>query len=325
MSMPPTAKTVPQIQPVPGTESELEPMYRVIIHNDDVTPMDFVVLILERIFFISGDAALEIMYTAHFSGAAYVQSLPRTEAQNRVGRAHFAAGLEGYPLRFTWNRNNGWRMELTGLIFNIQRFSIHDGPGIRTTVFLKGCWLRCFWCHNPEGLRGNVEIQFTAGRCIGCGECVQACAQGAQQIVSGERVYDRDLCIRCGKCLETCYTGALEQTGERVTTAQVMDEILADRAFYEQSGGGVTLSGGDPLLQLAFTLELLRTCKARGLHTTIETAAHCRWEVLEQVLPWVDLVMLDLKHLELAETPGRNGGIERAHPGQCRASGGVRG
>lgn len=190
--------------------------------------------------------------------------------------------------------------QLTGTIFDIRKYSVHDGPGIRTTVFFKGCWLRCFWCHNPEGLRGEVEIQFSSERCLGCGECVKVCPTGAQQMLDGVHIYDRSLCTQCGDCLDTCYTGALEKTGEQVTVEKVMQEILQDQAFYRQSGGGVTLSGGDPLLQLKFTLALLSACKQAGLHTALETAANCRWEILEEVLPLTDLVLMDLKHIDPA-------------------------
>ncbi len=189
-------------------------------------------------------------------------------------------------------------MSLTGLIFNIQRFSIHDGPGIRTTVFFKGCSLRCFWCHNPEGLRPGMEIQFNPDRCIVCGECVEACPEGAHQIIDGLHRYDRLLCQVCGTCLNTCYTGALEQVGTEYTVEQVLAEVLRDRPFYQESHGGVTLSGGDPLVQHEFSLALLQACKQEELHTAIETAANCRWEILERMLPFVDLVLMDLKHLD---------------------------
>lgn len=189
-------------------------------------------------------------------------------------------------------------MSINGVIFNIQRFSIHDGPGIRTTIFFKGCSLHCFWCHNPEGLHKDIEIQFYPDRCIACGDCVSACPEGAQHLENGQRIYDRSRCVVCGKCLETCYTGALEKTGEEVTVAQVMNEILQDRAFYSQSGGGVTLSGGDPLVQRDFTAELLKSCKAEGLHTAVETAVNCSWQLLESILPETDMIMMDLKHMD---------------------------
>lgn len=188
---------------------------------------------------------------------------------------------------------------ITGLIFNVQRFSLHDGPGIRTTVFLKGCPLRCFWCHNPEGLHPWPEVQFFPGRCVGCGECEKVCPQGAQQVLAdGRRFYDRGRCTQCGACVEACVAESLRLVGKRVTLDEALGEVLADRAFYETSGGGVTLSGGEPFIQPAFTRALLTACKAEGLHTAIETSAFCPWEAMEAVLPVTDLWMVDIKHLD---------------------------
>lgn len=189
--------------------------------------------------------------------------------------------------------------EMTGLLFNVQRFSLHDGPGIRTTVFLKGCPLRCFWCHNPEGLHAWPEVQFFPGRCVSCGECERVCPQGAQQFLAdGSRFYDRVRCTRCGACVEVCYAESLRLAGRRATLSETLCEVLADRPFYETSGGGVTLSGGEPFFQPAFTRALLTACKAEGLHTAIETSACCPWEVMEAVLPVTDLWMVDIKHLD---------------------------
>jgi pyruvate formate lyase activating enzyme len=191
-------------------------------------------------------------------------------------------------------------LAVTGVIFNIQRFSIHDGPGIRTTVFLKGCSLRCFWCHNPEGIRRKIEHQFFPSRCILCGVCVTTCPEGAQLLNGIGRIYRRDLCVTCGKCLEVCYAEALVPAGRIVTADEVVEEVLRDRAFYESSGGGVTLSGGEPVLQPEFAIAILELCRAEGLHTAIETAANCRWQELAALLPLTDLVMIDIKHMDSA-------------------------
>ncbi|MCX7670333.1 MAG: glycyl-radical enzyme activating protein [Anaerolineae bacterium] len=187
---------------------------------------------------------------------------------------------------------------VVGLIFDIQRFSIHDGPGIRTTVFLKGCSLRCFWCHNPEGLRMTPEVRFLPERCIACGACVTACAHGGQRIAGRSRHFVREHCVACGACVEACAAEALALAGRRVTAAEVVDEILRDRVFYDTSAGGVTLSGGEPALQPAFARAILARCKAEGLHTAIETCGHVPWAHLAALLPFTDLVMMDLKQMD---------------------------
>jgi pyruvate formate lyase activating enzyme len=196
---------------------------------------------------------------------------------------------------------------LTGRVFNIQRFSIHDGPGIRTTVFLKGCPLRCFWCHNPEGLHPQIEVQFTPARCIACGECVKVCPTGAQSLGLEGRGFNRDLCNNCGACVAVCYAEALQLSGKEMTVEQVLAEVLQDRAFYQSSGGGVTLSGGEPLLQRHFAMALLAECKAAGLHTAVETTTHTRWEYLEAALPLIDLFMVDIKHLDAGQHKAATG------------------
>jgi pyruvate formate lyase activating enzyme len=190
---------------------------------------------------------------------------------------------------------------MEGVVFSIQRFSIHDGPGIRTTVFLKGCSLRCFWCHNPEGMRPKPDIQFFPDRCIGCDECIKVCQHGAAIKVDGVRVYDREKCVVCGECVDTCYAGARVLTGKYMSVDAVVSEVLQDRAFYETSNGGVTLSGGEPVLQPDFTYELLSRCKAEGLHTAIETCGNVRWEDEARMMPVTDLIMMDIKHMDSAK------------------------
>jgi len=185
-----------------------------------------------------------------------------------------------------------------GIVTNIQRFSIHDGPGIRTTVFLKGCNLRCFWCHNPETLKPKPELQLFLDRCIGCGECFRRCPQGAHVMNDGQRVFKRELCQGCGVCADTCYAEALVIAGEVKTVEQVVEEVLRDRPFYETSNGGVTLSGGEPLLQLDFSYAILEQCKQEGVHTAIETAANFQWERVAAILPVTDLVMMDIKLMD---------------------------
>jgi pyruvate formate lyase activating enzyme len=186
-----------------------------------------------------------------------------------------------------------------GIVFNLQRYSIHDGPGIRTTVFLKGCHLRCFWCQNPESQRKKPEVFFKRGLCTLCGRCVTACLPGASRLLDdGSIVIDRSKCTGCAKCTEVCPNGARSLMGRYWTVDEVMAEVLRDRRFYENSGGGVTLSGGEPSDQPRFALALLRTCKDAGLHTAIETCGYGSWPTMEKVLNNVDLVLFDIKHMD---------------------------
>jgi pyruvate formate lyase activating enzyme len=187
---------------------------------------------------------------------------------------------------------------LRGIVTNIQRFSIHDGPGIRTTVFLKGCNLHCFWCHNPETLRREAQLQIFPDRCIGCGECFERCPQGAHVVQDGGRLFLRERCQACGTCVETCYAQALMLVGESKSVDEVVEEVLRDLPFYETSQGGVTLSGGEPLLQPDFSYAILERCRAEGLHTAIETAANFPWERVAAILPVTDLVMMDVKLMD---------------------------
>ena len=186
------------------------------------------------------------------------------------------------------------------IVSDIQRFSVHDGPGIRTTVFLKGCNLRCLWCHNPEMLRPEAEVQLFAGRCVGCGACLEACPNQAHAMTDGRREFDRSLCTACGLCAAGCYARALVLVGGELTVEEVLAEVMADREFYDNSGGGVTISGGEPLLQLDSTVELLGACKAEGIHTAIETNLAWPWRRVAAVVAVTDLIMLDIKMMDAA-------------------------
>jgi pyruvate formate lyase activating enzyme len=184
---------------------------------------------------------------------------------------------------------------MTATILNIQRFSTHDGPGIRTTVFFKGCTNSCAWCHNPESLRGKPEIQVYPELCIGCGRCLSACSVGAHEDLAGRKVFHRERCTGCGRCAEECFAQALVLAGKETTVDELVAEILKDESYYRQSGGGVTFSGGEPVLAGDFLLETLRRCKSEGTHTTLQTAGNYPWRMLEPLLPLLDLVMFDVK------------------------------
>lgn len=195
-----------------------------------------------------------------------------------------------------------------GTIFNVQHFSIHDGPGVRTTVFLKGCNLRCFWCHNPEAAVMKSEMQFFPEKCIACGACVETCPEGAQLLERITRIYDRDRCRLCFRCVEECFSGALERIGREYGADEVMAEILRDRLYYQNSGGGVTFSGGEPLLQKDFLRTLLLACRQEGIHCAVDTAGNLPWESLAEIAPLADLFLYDVKAFD-EETHRRATGV----------------
>lgn len=186
----------------------------------------------------------------------------------------------------------------TGLIFNIQRYSIHDGPGIRTLVFLKGCPLRCEWCANPESQLGHPEIIVVPNRCIGCGKCIAICPEKAITSTPIGNVINRSRCTVCGICVEHCFAEALQIMGTTKTAYDVLQDIEGDDIFYQHSGGGVTISGGEPFTQAKFTFSLLKLCKERGLNTAVETSGFTSYEIIEACLPYTDLFLYDIKHLD---------------------------
>lgn len=184
---------------------------------------------------------------------------------------------------------------MTGTIFEIKRFAVHDGDGVRTTVFLKGCSLKCVWCHNPEGIGFKPQLSYIRNKCIGCGECVGVCSAGAHIMDDGGHIFDRTKCIGCGKCEEVCLGEALKLYGKKVTVKELMPTLLADRDFYESSGGGVTLSGGECLMQADFCRELLMALKNEGIHTAVDTCGQIPREAIDKVMPYTDIFLYDLK------------------------------
>ncbi len=193
------------------------------------------------------------------------------------------------------------RAENQGLVFDLQRFSVHDGPGIRTLVFLQGCPLRCQWCANPESQFQHPALFYSAPKCLGldvCGLCLTACPVDAVSAVNGAIEIDRTRCTRCEQCQEVCYAGALQLAGREMSVAEVMAEVMKDAVFYRHSGGGVTLSGGEPLQQPDFTLALLRALQTEGLHTALETCGFAPWPLLQKLLAYTDTLLYDIKHLD---------------------------
>lgn len=185
-----------------------------------------------------------------------------------------------------------------GVIFNIQHYSIHDGPGIRTTVFLKGCPLRCLWCQNPESQFTRPELFFNADLCQGCGKCVEVCPNHAITLFEGKSHTNRNLCNASGECVQVCPNDARNIMGKYITAEEVFKQVSADAIFYQRSGGGVTVSGGEPLMQPRFTASVLKLCREAAIHTTLDTCGYAGWESARRVLEYVDLVLYDFKHMD---------------------------
>lgn len=182
-----------------------------------------------------------------------------------------------------------------GIVFDIQKFSVHDGPGIRTTVFLKGCNIRCLWCHNPESFTVLPQLSYSRTKCVSCGACVRVCPTGVHRITAAGHQVDFSRCKACGACIEECPEQCLKIFGREMSAEEVLTEVLKDKVYYESSGGGVTVSGGEPTVQFEFLMELLRLCKEAGLHTCVETNGVVTEEKFREMAALVDLFLLDYK------------------------------
>lgn len=191
-------------------------------------------------------------------------------------------------------------MSVSANVFEIKRFAVHDGPGVRTTLFLKGCSLRCRWCHNPESVSSEPQLAYFAHKCLNCGECLDACPGKAHALTDGRHHFDRSKCAACGACGKVCLGGALRLFGRTLTVEEAVELTLEDRAFYE-TGGGVTLSGGEPLRQAEFCHELLSALKREHVHTAVDTCGFVNWGAFEKVLPVTDMFLFDIKHGDSAE------------------------
>jgi pyruvate formate lyase activating enzyme len=187
------------------------------------------------------------------------------------------------------------------MIFDVRRYAIHDGPGIRTTVFFKGCPLACPWCHNPESQASAAEIILRENRCIRCRACLETCARGAISWNGNGPVTARERCATCGACANICFAGAREIVGKMMTVDEIMAEVERDIPFYEESGGGATFSGGEPLAQPEFLGALLRACRAKGIHTALDTCGYAPWDVMDSVRRDVDLFLYDIKVVDEAK------------------------
>ena len=188
---------------------------------------------------------------------------------------------------------------VTGLIFNVQHYTIHDGPGKRTTVFTKGCPLRCMWCQNPESLHAYPEIMLIQDKCTACGRSINVCSQNGIEIRDGHSILaNKDVCISCGNCADRCLNEARSLMGKAVTAKEIVDAVSRDLAFYRRSKGGVTLSGGEAMLQPVFVYAVFKLCKAKGIHTALDTSGYTKWENLNAVLKYTDLVLFDIKYFD---------------------------
>ena len=194
-----------------------------------------------------------------------------------------------------------------GIVFEIERYAIHDGPGIRTVVFMKGCPLCCTWCSNPESQTLQPQLIHWLHKCLGCGACIENCPENALSCKDGKIIIDRKKCTLCGKCTLVCNCQAIYLTGSRMSASDVLQEILKDEQFYRNSGGGATFSGGEPLAQMDFLVSLATLCKENYIHTCLETCGYVPWVKFERVIPFIDLFLYDFKQMDPAKHKGYTG------------------
>jgi pyruvate formate lyase activating enzyme len=219
-----------------------------------------------------------------------------TEIERRnIGPGAVKSG--SYPMQATTGAKQS-EQDIKGMVFDIKKYAIHDGPGIRTTVFLKGCPLRCLWCHNPESIRRQPEHGLRSSRCTRCGACIEVCPYQAISFIDNLPLIDTGKCQLCGRCVDVCLAGAREIIGRQRSVRDVINEIEKDVIFYDQSDGGVTFSGGEPLMQPEFLFALLNQCKKRRIHTAIDTSCYSELEILEKISEKTDLFLCDIKHMD---------------------------
>ena len=188
---------------------------------------------------------------------------------------------------------------MKGIIFDIQNYAIYDGPGIRTIIFLKGCPLKCVWCQNPESQKLNPQISYFKEKCLRCGNCIDACPNDALQLLNDEITRNKELCTICGSCVEACPNDVMEIIGKEISIAELVEIALRDKSFYDNSGGGITISGGEPTIQIEFLLELLKALKEHDIHTAIETCGYFKEDLIEDLVNCVDLFLFDIKHMDM--------------------------